>query len=227
MTGKLADTVMSVRNGEQIARKYQPVVFNPSTPAQVETRAKMKLMSQLSAVVSPIIAFRRQGNVSSRNIFVKKNFALATYSEGESDINLNSLDITGGIIGIPMLNASIAQGVLSVNLATSDAAIDIDRMVYCALTKDENGKLRYIGSAVSSTPGVGNLYEATIPVGTNTYVVLLAYGVRDNTENAKAIFGNMQAPRAEQIAKLVVSSTLTESDVTLTETKAVTLTPGA
>lgn len=41
--GKLGNTVMTVRRGQQIARVYQPVVANPKSARQQLSRAKMRL----------------------------------------------------------------------------------------------------------------------------------------------------------------------------------------
>ena len=103
MTGKVADVVMSVRNGEQIARKYQPIVTNPNTPAQVEARAKLKLMSQLSAVMASVIAIPRKGNVSSRNGFVKKNYQSLTYASQQADIALANVQLTDSVVAMPSI----------------------------------------------------------------------------------------------------------------------------
>lgn len=221
MTGKLADTVMSVRNGEQIARKYQPIVSNPSTPAQIETRAKLKLISQLSAVMAPVIAIPRLGAVSSRNRFTSLNYNAVSYASNEAEIELGAIQLTKSVVSLSALVVSRATDALSVRLYGS-ASLDVSRVVYAAFMKELDNTLRYIGSAVSSTPGTNNTYETTIPSGPDTATrafVVYAYGVRDNNEAATAIFGEMTVPTAESVASVVVTRRLTESDITLTETQ--------
>lgn len=222
MTGKVADVVMSVRNGEQIARKYQPIVANPSTASQVASRAKLKLMSQLSAVLAPVIAMRRQGSVSSRNIFVKTNYPLAGYSRSEATVNLNALSLTGSAVSLPDVVISRGDSGVNVMLEGSAGTLDVDRVVYVLLTKTQDGKLRLRDSAVVSTAGESNHYPYNF-AATGLECVVLGYGVRDNTEAARAKFGNMQAITASQVANLVVTRVLTEADLTLTETKGATL----
>ena len=221
MTGKLADTVMSVRNGEQLARKYQPIVFNPSTPAQIAQRAKLKFLSQLSAVMAPVIAMRRLGPVSSRNIFTKKNFPSVSYSDNTASMTLVNIDLTGGITALPAVTATREGGNVTVELASGAANI-VDRVVYAVFSKEADDKLRLKESFVVSEPGTGSKFSGTFYGGTAP-LLILAYGVRDNNENARAIFGNLEAPTAETVAKLVVTSTLTESDITLTETQGIEL----
>lgn len=220
LTGKLADTVMSVRNGEQLARKYQPIVFNPSTPAQVAQRAKLKLMSQLSAVMAPYIAIPRVGSVSSRNLFTKLNFPATTYNDNTADITLANVKITKSVVALPAISATRDGEVLSLGLATSE--VDVNRVVYVAFVKT-NGELRAAGSVVATEKGTpSSPWVATMNIASRDECVVYAYGVRDNTEAARVRFGEMQAITAETVAKLIVARTLLESDVTLTDTVAQT-----
>lgn len=221
MTGKVADVVMSVRNGEQIARKYQPMVSNPSTQAQIETRAKLKLMSQLSAVMAPVIAIPRRGNVSSRNLFVKTNFGSATYSNNQADITLSAVKLTKSVVGMPQITSSRTTTEIQVYIPDSEnpASLDVSRVVYAMFVKEADGTLRYGGSKVANTAGTPANWEVRFPIDARE-CVFYAYGVRDNTEFARTTFGDMQTITAETVAKLIVSRNLLEADVTLTETRA-------
>lgn len=224
MTGKVADVVMTVRNGEQIARKYQPIVANPSTQAQVESRAKMKMMSQLSAVLAPFIAIRREGTKSSRNLFVKKNYGAATYEGTQASVNLNEVQLTKSAVALPTVVAARqveAPSTLDVSLGYPTA--DIDRVVYVGVLKGSDNKLRVAASTVISVAGEGSDYRGTLNMGDSREAVVLAYGVRDNSEIAKATFGDLTAISAEQVAKIIVSRKLTVADVTTTETRGTTV----
>ena len=215
MTGKLADTVMSVRNGEQIARKYQPVVFNPSTPAQVANRAKLKLLSQLSAVMAPAIAFAKEGSISSRNKFVKANHGAATYSTDQADIDLMSVKLTNSVVALPGVSVSWANNNLTMSLASS--LTDVDRVLYFVFFK-QGTEVRFVGDVMANAPGVSGNFEATLGIGDGEYFVY-AYGVRDNTEAARVKFSNLTSPTAVDVARIIVSTLLTTADVTLTETQ--------
>lgn len=223
MTGKLADTVMSVRNGEQIARKYQPIVYNPSTPAQVAQRAKLKLLSQLSAVLAPVIAMRRQGSVSSRNLFTKVNFPATTYADNTADINMTAIKLTKSAVGLPPITA--VQDGFNVNAEMSLALTGVDRVVYVAVVRQADGSARVAASAVATTAGEGNGWPVVLTVGTTAPSVVYAYGVRDNTEAARVAFGNLNVT-AEEVAQVVTSRNLTETDITLTDTQAVETSAG-
>lgn len=224
MQGKVADVVMAVRNGEQIVRKYQPVVTNPSTPAQIAARARLKLMSQLSAVMAPVIAIPREGIVSSRNIFVRENYRNSTFEEDTASINLANIKITKSVVSLPALSVTREQNSLTVGLSSNTGA-GVNRVVYTMFEKQADNTLRYVSSAVGSTPGDNNNYQQVIPISRAGSFVVYAYGVRDNTDAARAIFGNLTVPSAEAVANLVTSRTLTSADITLTETQFVASTP--
>lgn len=217
MTGKVADVVMSVRNGEQIARKYQPIVANPSTTAQVEARAKLKLMSQLSAVMAPVIAMKREGSVSSRNLFVKTNYQVASYDAGHADISMVNVKLTRSVVNLPEVVATRGTNGITARLASGSNGIS--RVVYCVFGKVEE-EVRYIGSTVQDIPGDNQLFQAEVPTS-SVECYVYAYGVRDNTDAARAKFSDLVSPSGEDIARIVATRILTDGDITLTETKAV------
>ena len=72
-SGKLGTSVFTTVKGTQIVRQYQPTVNNPSTNLQVSQRSRFKLVSQIAASMADVIAIPRNGIISSRNLFVKKN----------------------------------------------------------------------------------------------------------------------------------------------------------
>lgn len=222
MTGKLADTVMSVRNGEQIARKYQPVVFNPSTPAQVASRAKLKLASQLSAVMAPVIAIPRNGSVSARNLFVRKNYGAMAYSENQATVNLTAVQLTDSVVSFPEITFTKGETALSFYISGASVATppDVSRVVYCLFRRESDGTLRYIGSQVATVAGETAAWSVNFsPV--DGELICYAYGIRDNSDAARTRFGEMTVPSATMIATLIVTRVLTSSDVTLTETQSV------
>lgn len=220
MTGKVADVVMSVRNGVQVVRKYQPHVENPKSEGQVEARAKLKLLAQLGAVVAPYIAIPKIGMVSSRNQFTKLNYPLTTFSQDEANIVLTGVQLTKSVVGLPQIQATRGSG-LTINVTLTAADQDVSRVVYVAFSKGTDSKLRFAGSTVISSSANFH-WDGQMSVATDTEeLVVYAYGMRDNTENARTVFGNMEAVTAETVASLMVSRTLLETDVTLTETRGV------
>ena len=218
MQGKVADVVMAVRNGEQIVRKYQPLVSNPSTPAQVASRAKLKLLSQLSAAMGTVIAIPRQGIVTPRNLFTKYNYPAVTYQDSSdpatASINLSQVKITRSVLSLPELQVTNEQQNYTVRLGnTTDG---VERVVYAIFAVEADNTLRLYQTAVVST---GPRFEYQTTLDTTLKYVAYAYGVRLNSDAARARFDQMQVASATLVASLITSRQLTEKDVTLTETK--------
>lgn len=225
MTGKLAGRVYAVRNGEQIIRERPFKIFNPNTMNQVNARARLKMLSQISAVVGNVIPLPRIGSVTPRNRFVKINYQLSSASNGTASIPLSDLKLTTGAVGLPYLTATQGQGSITVALA-SVAAPNINRVVYVFLQPGDDNVIRFRDSlVVERTPGSGT-FEATASVsGAGT--VILAYGVIDNSENARVVYGDVHALTAQALANLISTRTLTDKDITLTETRGVQVTQSA
>ena len=95
-TGKFAGAAFqqSPGNGTILREVVKPT--NPNTEAQVEQRAKFKLMSQVATAFKSVIAMKREGNITPRNMFVKINSPLLSFDKAESraEINLAHLQLT-------------------------------------------------------------------------------------------------------------------------------------
>ena len=224
MSGKVADVVMSVRNGQQIVRKYQPNISNPKTQNQFSTRARFKLLSQLSAVLAPVIAFRRRGGISSRNFFTKYNFSNTSF-DLDTDlaaINLTDVDLTGGVLAFPPVSAQHSAG--SLTSSVTGYMSDIDRVVFAVVQVQDDNKFRLIDTAVvSKNDAEPNVFTHKTDMQSALHGFVYAFGMRDNNETAKSRFGNIY--NATTQAVLQVYSSLTDIDVTLTETSAVQFSP--
>lgn len=218
MKGKVADVVMSVRNGNQIVRKYQPMVYNPSTPGQVAARAKLKLLSQLSASMAAIIAMPKMGLVSPRNQFTKVNYSAASYNEASdpqtASIALADVKITKSSVFLPALSVSASGTEGTASLANTEE--DLDKVVYCYFAVLPNQSLRLARTSVVST---GGNFTDTFPTTVGYKYAIYAYGIRINSEAARARFENLGVNDATRIASLIASRVITESDITLTETR--------
>lgn len=226
-SGKLAGTVWAIRNGENIIRERNTSPYNPKSNAQVEVRAKLKLLSQLSAVCAPVIAIPRMGSVSSRNQFTAINYPNAAYEEGQATITVTNIKLTKGTMGLPTVVATRDGSSLGVRLGGS-SGVGIDRMIYALFIKGKDNALRYAGSQSVSVAGDSSTFPSSFQIvdTTDTFVVL-AYGVRLNNEDARVRYNNLEANPAETFAKLMVSRVFLESDVTLTETRGTTSAPSS
>lgn len=214
-TGKVAGSVFAVRYGEVIERAYNPIVLNPKSSAQVESRAKLKLLSQLGAVMGSYIPIPREGAMTPRNKFIRLNYQAVSYANDQADIALSDIDITGGVIGLN--NVVVTRSEDDVISAQINGNSDLSRVVFIGFVKQNDNTLRSLGSVVA-TQFADNSW-GPVTFNSSLPVVIVAYGVRDNTENARIVFSNMQVLSAETVAKIIVSRNLLLSDVTLTETK--------
>lgn len=203
--GKVGAIVYAISGGQQIAREYQPVVTNPNTSAQIEGRSKLKLMSQVAAAMSDSIAIRKDGLKSSRNLFISTNYKNVVASDGLAQVNLNKIQLTKSNVGIIGFSADRSDGQKIAVRMNEDVSANFDRIVYTAYKKDAAGNLLLVGSAVAENQSNDGHFAADLPY-TQDSVVVYAYGIKFQNSAASVAFGNMSAPSAEQVAKLVTNS---------------------
>lgn len=221
-SGKLGSSVFSVTAGEQIVRQYQPVVTNPSTSAQVNVRARLKLISQLSAVMNDVIAIPRQGNITSRNIFVKDNYDKTYAANGQATVDLAAISLTRGGMQIPAVIAERNEGTsISVALASKADQI-VSRVVYIMFYRNAAGELQLADSAVVEEPGTNGLFPYDLEWNEKD-VVVYAYGIYDKNAKATAKFGNYAVTTGTQVASLIADRKVSDSDYLLTKTKGIFL----
>lgn len=231
--GKIGSIVFSTSGGQTIAREYNPHVANPNTMAQINQRARMKLMSQLSASLSPVIAMRKEGLTSARNKFVQKNFGASYASEGVAQISYENVQLTSGNSALPQIKweASTDTDVPSLLAYFSDEpSASISRVVWCLFRKTDEGKLELVTSIITSQRGAsggGYYFQVAfpnIPLNETTNVleydyVIYAYGMSDTSERATARYGNLNVQSATDIARLIATRTISFEDYQFTQTR--------
>lgn len=225
-SGKLGQSVLSTRYGEQIQRAYVKEIANPKTEAQVATRSRFKLASQLSAVMADVIAIPRVGSKTGRNQFVSACMDITSEAAGVAQVDLNSVQLTKsqrGLIGFTATRDT-ANDKISVALKGANGS-ELSRVVYVAFEKQNDGSLVQLASQVVSSPGSNNTFPADLK-GSTKSVVVYAYGMTDKDGAASVKFGNLNAPTAEQVAKLLTTSSDTLSGVSLTKTNGATMNEG-
>lgn len=225
MTGKIGNIVVASVNGEVIGREYNPSVANPNTQAQQNTRSKFKLASQLSAAMAPVIAIKKDGNVSARNQFVKINFESCRYNQGVADINLNVVQLTKSNLSFAGFNANRAGGSAIAVQLNADSAAQLTRVVYICYKKNADGSLQLFDSKVCNAAGANGLFADALRYTADS-VVCYAYGIKDLEAGITTKFGNMAAPSAEDVAQLLISNTENMSSVQLTKTAGLTMATG-
>lgn len=230
-SGKIGSIVFSTSGGETIAREYNPHVANPNTQAQVNQRARMKLMSQLSANLAPVLAMTREGLTSRRNKFVKKNFDNSYALNGVAQISYENVQLTEGSVGLPQLiggrtRTSPDSPYIYVYSLANRPASNISRVVYIVLQKTDEGKLSLITSEIETTPGNNGTFEHIFENGDTLFygkeIVVYAYGMADTSERATARYGNLNVQNGSDLATLVANRTISFEDFQLSQTRGLT-----
>lgn len=225
MKGKVGNIVLASVGGEVIGREYNPNVANPNTQPQQNTRSKFKLASQLSASMAPVIAIKKEGNVSARNLFVKENFPMITYSNGAASINLNGVQLTKSQRNFAGFVSDRSGGTAIAVQLKADCSAILSRVVYIGYKKLSDGTLQFFDSKVCNTAGDDGKFADVLRFEEGA-VVLYAYGMKDLEAGITTKFGNMSAPSAEEVAQLLVSNSENMASVQLTKTAGLTMAEG-
>ena len=223
--GKLGNIVLSTVAGETIARDYNPEVANPNTAAQVEQRAKFKLMSQLGSVVAPVIAIPKEGMKSKRNLFVKENFGLTSFAGDTASVNLNQIQLTKSNKSFAGIQLTRGEGDAITAELQADSRASVSKVVYVMLKKEADGSLMLVGQAVASEAGEYGLFPASLPA-TAGEVVVYGYTLTESTAKATATFANLKALTAETVAKVIANRELSAGDLSTSKTAGCTLQEG-
>lgn len=224
-SGKLGNAVFRTTGGVQVVAQYNPNVANPSTTAQVNVRAKLKLLSQVAAALAPAIVIPKEGNKSSRNLFVKKNYAQASALSGVAQLSYENLQLTNGNAGLPNIVAERSTTDNDAGIRVSlngDAASAVDRVVYVLYKKSDESHLQYIGSEVVDNPGDDGDFQVSLPNVTQD-AVIYAYGMKDLRDSAKAVYNDYTVEGGLDIARLVMERKISYSNTQFTQTRGTTL----
>lgn len=233
ITGKIGAVVFSTSGGQTISREYNPHVANPNTDAQINQRARMKLMSQLSACLAPVIAMQKDGLVSVRNQFVKRNFDSCYSVNGQAQISYENVQLTQGNVGLPQIKWVASNDLAKPTLFayfTDEPSQTISRVVWCLFRKTEEGKLEFVSSQIvetrvneQNTRYFQGTFEGVSWDDENSVLavdyVIYAYGMIDASERATAQYGNLNVNTASDIADLVTNRRISFMDYQFTQTR--------
>lgn len=219
--GKIENIVVSQMGGISVARAYQPNVSNPKTDKQVDQRARLKLASQIAAAMSPVIAIPKNGLISSRNAFIRKNMDLITAIKGTAQMMFAKIQLTNGSIPLPAVGATfLANNHLVFELTTAPGD-SVSRVVYSLFKKTVDGKLQFFKSYVTEDPGTDGLYTTDVE-GLDGEIAVYAYGIKDLSSASKVKYDSYNIASGEDIAKLVSTRTMNASDYQFTKTSGTT-----
>lgn len=220
-TGKIGSIVTSRVAGVTIAREYNPNVANPNTQAQVNQRARFKLLAQLAAVFGSTSVIPKQGLRTKRSQFMAANANVVYANSGEAQATLENLQLTSSAVALP----AIQIGQRSVEVETFDVMLDgmarnLTAVVYNCYQKTDDGNLVFQVSAVADEPSDGYLWPAKMPY-VDGEVLILAYGIiaSDEGKAALAKYGEMSVLTGEDVARLVASTIVSSADLRFTQTR--------
>lgn len=217
-TGKKGDTVFAVRNGEQLIRQYNPIVSNPNTADQIDARAKLKLGSQMSAILGEVIAMPREGTKSPRNIWLKENYNLISAQDGVASMDMEKIKLTKSVVACADLNVN-RNGSTDITVRCTESMLgQVDKMVYVGVQVGTDQKIRVYDTAVVDVDS-NNINGSTTLSYTGSAVVVLGYGISMKSGKARAAFNDIEGDEATHIASLIATRTLGVADLGYTETK--------
>lgn len=216
--GKTGAIVYSVRNGQQIARAYNPYVGNPNTPAQVQSRAKLKLLSQVSAAVAPVIAIPRKGAQSPRNLFTRVNYKYTSYGSNVANLRLADMQLTDSAVGLEGFIADRTGGSSIHCELNADMSTLYDAIVWVVVARMSSGQLFPFADAVVEVAGIGGKFAVDLPY-TEGDISVHCYGIKTKSAAARAAFANMSSRSASGVASLVANRTVPVEELGLSETR--------
>lgn len=219
-TGKVGALVFQVNSGTQIMKEKPAKVSNPQTDAQVEQRAKFKLLSQLAVAFDGYWGFVKSGLVSARNKFISANINAVEFIDGKARVALEDITLTGSSEGFPSIAATAGQG-NTINVALESAAAShVDAVRYVVIKSDELDKAVVVASKLTSTAGADRTFAAQFDNITGE-VEIYAYGLKYANESTKTRFENYLIVWEQDSAQLDTISSENLSGVSFTGTTVV------
>lgn len=218
-TGKFAGAAFqqSPGNGTILREVVKPT--NPSTEAQVEQRAKFKLMSQVATVFKRVIAMKREGNITPRNMFVKINSSSVGFSQArnEATIPIQDIQLTKSSEAVSI---SAAAGEAGQEITLSSLQGNLYGGVFVLISENQDDSTLFIKKTdtVTLEEPAQSVKHTFADAGAGE--IVLAYGFTQNTAGLSVKYDNYQ--KSEYDAVLAVLSKLAENSA-LTKTAGITL----
>lgn len=196
LKGKVAGVVFQQYEGMNVAKEYQPNVKNPSTSAQVASRAKFKAASQLVATFAEIfmISIARLSTYprTLRGALVRVLTREFQWNESSETAEVSADAVVGAVNGL-VFNPPIPAPVISgENISSAKiSATEGDTIRYRIVAFDRDG--RTLGTAdhtfeATSTPE--NVQAPLTPSTPYSYTIA-AVATRMATGEGNAIYGNL------------------------------------
>lgn len=219
-SGKYGASVWAVRRGQQVVREYVAHVENPKSEGQVRQRARFKLISQITALLSPVMVNRPIGGESVRNAFARENAPMFSWDDANSRavVDMVNLTLTSSALGIPALSAITAASSMAVSLG--GAPLDaVDAVFYAGVAK-VGDKYELVSTTMVDVPGDSLHYDGTLQwPSANTTGIVYAYGVKWAGANVRTLYESYKADPVHS-ASLILQLMRTPSNAVFTMTRA-------
>lgn len=155
--GKKAGIVTYQVGDTMLAREYVPHPKNPRTEKQVAHRAKIKLLSQLAAIVRDIIAIFPSSEKSARSLFLADNWQFVNGNELTAEYVLQYLRLTHSDIPLVPIayhcNNSELGYIRWVKMDVEPQEY-VNVVFYYLLSRDDQGKIYLLDMHNTDTRGV-------------------------------------------------------------------------
>lgn len=243
LSGKVGSMVFRQRQGETIATQYQPVVTNPNTDAQQDSRVAFKLMSQLASIMAPamgsfIIKVRKEGKgrPSQRNAFFQENYGLVTTTDTENGkraaIPMEQLKLTNSFVAAGTITVENSQDGITIIGAGSPAARVKIVVVGYNPTAAGDAPARIVTILEEQVKADGD-YSVTIPStefekkGVGENITILSYGLIPLSQRMRTKMENITTPSNEPFFSAVeLTKAVQDGEMSVTETIGANFTAG-
>lgn len=228
LSGKMGSAVFRQSGGKTIASQYQPIVKNPNTEGQQNTRAAFKLMSQLAAVMKDgfgtmgINERPARGRMSQRNAFFKLNYPQVVVTTDNqtttATIPMEDVKLTSStrILG----NLTSAGSTVTCNL--QDTAVTSVKFV--VIDYVDNDITRPVVSRIEVVEADGG-EVATLENITSGKHTVLAFGIIPTASASRATLDNLHTPTNQAyFAAIKLDSLVASGQIVETETKGINMT---
>lgn len=214
-TGKVGAFLLQVNSGVQILKEKPVKVANPNTDAQVEQRAKLKLMSQLAADMAQSIGFQKNGLVSPRNQFISANIGKCTFEDNEAKIQLSAIDLTPGSLVMPYPSFGQDGAIQLVNAAPAN----VNAVIYALYDVAEGYRLNLAEQKIVSVAGESRTFPTTME-NIRGNQICYVYGVTGSAGAGLVDYEDYEAESAGNYAALAFVRRVILKGGSLTKTAA-------
>lgn len=235
LSGKVGSMVFRQRQGETIATQYQPLVTNPNTDAQQDSRVKFKLMSQLTAIMAPslgsfIIKVRKEGKgkPSQRNAFFTENYGLVSTEDTENGkratIPMEKLQLTSSFIAAGTMEIRQSQNTINIIGAASPGKKQKIALVGFGSHASADRPAKIIDIVDVNVEDDGS-WRYAIQVenvrakGVTDQITVLSYGLIPLSQRMKTKMKNINTPYNEPfISAVELQKAVVDGEMSVTET---------